>query len=440
MSSFTEMHIGSPKSTHDQTKAKKSWSSFTGILTNLKEKILGSHHQNQTTRERMDLPAEKTQSKYVMLQNSQYNSGIGEQNRSLKTSEATRDIYCCKENISASEQSDRVGGNSTDMVDAIAPKLVEIHKDSDNTDPRSLEGTIESSVAVTSSTRQENNSTKEEYLVDGVDSGITKVHVDSKNSELGENHLIAESSEVLVDPLSNKKRVPESASTGKRRKQSSSKASKRLPKDGGNELQAGHRDQNIDKKMATSVQTTNAGSHDDSKCTSTHGLHVTKGLADMFVRTLTDRTAKEIPSMNSGSFATRNGSLGTSNEPSGEDTTSSFETSSFVDCTKNFFGIEGLEMNSSIKEGSTQNKLLVRFLNEKADERKIRSAFMDCHPIMKIELLSAIKGNIFKDAYVYFEASISQQIPCVKFQDCYFVFPLLLIIRMFKFLFCLLCI
>lgn len=51
-----------------------------------------------------------------------------------------------------------------------------------------------------------------------------------------------------------------------------------------------------------------------------------------------------------------------------------------------------------LKNGSKLNKLLIRFLNENVDHSDIRYAFEDCGPIMKRQLLSSIKGSIFKDA------------------------------------------
>lgn len=414
MYSDMEMHLGLPKSTPDQTKEGKPWYSLNGLLICFKEKILGIHCQNQTSGERTDVAADKTQSEIVMPLNNQHKSGIGERNHSPTTSEATMDP-CCKDDISTSEKFDSNEGNSTDVVDAIAYKPVEMQKDVDNTESMSLKGTFESSKAVTSSTSQDNNSTNEKYLVGEVASGITKVHTDPKNSEPGESQSIAQSSEVLVDFLSNEKCFPASASSNKRKKRSSGEA-------GANGFQAGHGNQKIDKKTATFAQTINAGFHVDYICTPPDSLRMNKGLANQFMSMLDDQMAKEIPSKETSSLSTPNGFLRTSNEPSGEDTRSSFGYSCLIDCTKQIIGKEGLDINRSIEEGSTQNILLVRFLNENVDEQKFHSAFGDCGPIMKIEPLSSIKGSIFKDVYVYFKASIHRQVPLRKISRMRFSF------------------
>ncbi|KAF3456753.1 hypothetical protein FNV43_RR01407 [Rhamnella rubrinervis] len=402
---YMKMHLGLSKSTPDQTKEGKPWYSLSG-LTRFKEKILGILCQNQTSGERTDVAADKTQSKVVTTSKSRLKSGNGERNHSPRTTQATMDP-CCKDDISTSEKSESFGGNSTDVVDAIASKPFEIQKDMHNTESVSLKGTLESSRAVSSSTSQDNNSINKEYLVSEVASGITKVHNDPKNSELGKSQSIAQSSEVLVDSLSNEKCFPVNASSYKRKKRSSCEA-------GANGFEAGHGNQKIDKKTATFVQKINADFHLDNICTPSDGSRMNKRLANQFMSMLDDQMAKEIPSKETSSFATPNGSLGTSNEPSGEDTRSSFDYSNLIDCTKQIICKEGLDMNRSIEKGSTQNKLLVRFLDENVDKQKFQSAFGDCGPIMKIEQLSPIKGSIFKDMYVYFKTRKALQNALMK--------------------------
>lgn len=107
----------------------------------------------------------------------------------------------------------------------ITSELVETHKDMGSNKPGLSKG-FESSKAVLFSKSQENNSNMgshlmDEYLVNEVAAGIGKVHTDPKDSKLGKSQSIAQSSEVLVDSLSDEKCVPVSASSYVQRKRSS---------------------------------------------------------------------------------------------------------------------------------------------------------------------------------------------------------------------------
>ncbi|OMO69016.1 Nucleotide-binding, alpha-beta plait [Corchorus capsularis] len=55
------------------------------------------------------------------------------------------------------------------------------------------------------------------------------------------------------------------------------------------------------------------------------------------------------------------------------------------------------------EEGSKGNTVLIRFLPQNIGKPKIREAFSDCEPIVNVEEVSSTKGSIFKDALVHFE-------------------------------------
>ncbi|XP_039014328.1 uncharacterized protein LOC120144261 [Hibiscus syriacus] len=57
------------------------------------------------------------------------------------------------------------------------------------------------------------------------------------------------------------------------------------------------------------------------------------------------------------------------------------------------------------KEGSKDNKVLVRFLTKNVEKQNILEAFSDCGPIVNIEELSSPKQSPFKDFLVHFETS-----------------------------------
>ncbi|XVF28577.1 hypothetical protein REPUB_Repub15cG0042000 [Reevesia pubescens] len=83
------------------------------------------------------------------------------------------------------------------------------------------------------------------------------------------------------------------------------------------------------------------------------------------------------------------------------------------------FPISREELNSSpqtcfSKEGSKENKVLVRFLTQNFQQHNILAAFSDCGPIVNVEEVSSTKGSIFKDSLVHFETRKGCQIALKK--------------------------
>ncbi|GAV79397.1 RRM_6 domain-containing protein [Cephalotus follicularis] len=67
---------------------------------------------------------------------------------------------------------------------------------------------------------------------------------------------------------------------------------------------------------------------------------------------------------------------------------------------------EGLDETLSTsfpEERYLQNKVLVRFLNEKVEIKDIFLAFQHCGSIVNIEVVSPAVGSYFKDAFIYFQ-------------------------------------
>ncbi|VVA16114.1 PREDICTED: RNA-binding (RRM/RBD/RNP motifs) family [Prunus dulcis] len=63
----------------------------------------------------------------------------------------------------------------------------------------------------------------------------------------------------------------------------------------------------------------------------------------------------------------------------------------------------------SQKEGSTESKVLVRFLHKNVKDDAVVNALNDCGEIVKIQLLSVSEGSNFRDAWVHFKTSNESQ-------------------------------
>ncbi|XP_016647919.1 PREDICTED: uncharacterized protein LOC103324204 isoform X1 [Prunus mume] len=63
----------------------------------------------------------------------------------------------------------------------------------------------------------------------------------------------------------------------------------------------------------------------------------------------------------------------------------------------------------SQKEGSTESKVLVRFLHKNVKDYVVGNALNDCGEIVKIQLLSVSEGSNFRDAWVHFKTSDGSQ-------------------------------
>ncbi|KAG6759223.1 hypothetical protein POTOM_035695 [Populus tomentosa] len=58
---------------------------------------------------------------------------------------------------------------------------------------------------------------------------------------------------------------------------------------------------------------------------------------------------------------------------------------------------------TSLADGDTENKLLLRFLHKDVGDGDIISCFRNCGPISKIEKVSSVKGSNLFDAFLHFE-------------------------------------
>ncbi|KAL6292258.1 hypothetical protein ACE6H2_000400 [Prunus campanulata] len=63
----------------------------------------------------------------------------------------------------------------------------------------------------------------------------------------------------------------------------------------------------------------------------------------------------------------------------------------------------------SQKEGSTKNKVLVRFLHKNVKDDVVVGALTDCGEIVKVQLLSVSEGSNFRDACVHFKTRFGSQ-------------------------------
>ncbi|KAJ7979838.1 RNA-binding (RRM/RBD/RNP motifs) family protein [Quillaja saponaria] len=524
-----ELHPGVfPETT--QVQLGGSWYALKGILTNLKKKFLGNLHQDQITIETSYSADDRTASNVAMKHNGPGNSISGEHKSARWITDEVIDSCDHKEVISTSKNSCTNRKNTNDAVNAAASDFIGLNTDSDKILPSKPESIVKSSAKPSHS--NENNSSKgflsqmtvenhPEDIMNLTDSEVCQMYIKPENSVIRETENVVHRSKTFVDShffsesnLVNGASLIKEENHYKEMKQSGLKHengngqiekvsslalqflgedSKISQKDGANKINLVRSgDHQLDNKSEF-IRTQKAAFDASMMPPSSNGAEKGTRLLDLFMVSMENRTAEELPSATSSILADDKTSEG-SDEISQEDMGVTFGIEGLISCIKDlqkepsistsqqsitsrnaeqigergstkrshncssleeFDGkgtqkmCEGHEFDKasskskdteqllnrdiaayedkmsepilqvpllaskkylnetpvtlSIKGGSTENTVLVRFRAHNVEKDDILCAFKDCGSILKIEEVAAEKGYYFKDVHVHFK-------------------------------------
>lgn len=343
-----------------QNEVGESWLTLKGIFTNLKAKMLGSpQFQKQNTVEIIDSAADKTVSEVMKTKDSPQDSEIGQPHHSYPMPKVIRDSHSCKQNISTGLRSDIVGENSSsDVLDATASNEVEVPKYLDTTGPGEPKNIIHSSAGIVCSSENLVGVTVSEVRKESVSENKSTIdalhimqksslgnsagqvaskgksgHVGHKDVEHGINECLVQTLEPFADSHHNEKKVTETAASNIIWKRSSKDIGQsRVKPESHRQLKVGVLESDsgclsslthqlpgevyriLQKDVANGSTVVGNGNHQPGKKTlifdltptagsdvgkmhaSSNGSQQVMGLANMFMKTMTDQKADEMTS------------------------------------------------------------------------------------------------------------------------------------------------